>query len=144
MSEKEYPMPDDYNEYVARLLDFIEMRDEVLVTMKDMTPEERREVQEPLKVLNDNIEGLERDLAGRYEAYQKERRIEEEQTRIINTGLRKLQELYILIKHHKPEELKEFTKTLEPFSPEEREEFFDGVAILETRNLDDVLAKYKP
>lgn len=140
MKEKEYPMPDDYKQYVAQLLDFIEMRDEFLVTMKDMTPEEIREVQEPLKVLNENIEGLERDLADRYEAYQKERRVEEEQIRIINIGLRKLQELYILIKHLKPEELEEFTKTLEPFSSEERKEFFDGVAILEAQNLDEILA----
>ena len=50
-----------------------------------------------------------------------------------------MQEIYIAIKHRKPEKLEEFTKSLEPFTPEEREEFFDGIAILEATELDKIL-----
>ena len=141
MNEKEYPMPDDYKEKSAQLLEFIETRDRVLAAYKDMTPEQRRAVQEPLKTLNESIESLEKYLAETYEAYQKERRIEKEKEKAIDRGMRAAQVIYITIKHRQPEKLEEFTKVLEPLSPEEREEFFDGVAILEATELDEILGE---
>ena len=77
MNEKEYPIPDDYNEKSAQLLEFIETREKIQAAFKDMTPEQRRAAQEPLKVLDEGIESLEKYLAETYEAYQKKRRIEE-------------------------------------------------------------------
>lgn len=143
MSEKEYPVDEDYNKYAERLLDFIDTRDRVLAAMKDMTPAQRREVKVPLKVLNESIEELETHLAEQYEVHQKERRVEDEQTRLIDKGFRTAQELYIVIKHCKPEKLEEFTKCLDPLSFEDREEFFDGVAILEATKLDEILTGKK-
>ena len=139
MKQKEYPMPDDYNEKSAQLVKFIETREKIQAAFKDMTPEQRRAVQEPLKTLNESIESLEKYLAETYEVYQKKHRAEEEQENLLDKGMRAAQEIYITLKHRKPEKLEEFTKVLEPLSPEEREEFFDGVAILEATELDKIL-----
>jgi hypothetical protein len=144
MNEKEYPMPDDYNEKAARLVEFIETRDRVLAALKDMTPEQRRAVQEPLKTLNESIETLEKHLAVLYEAHQKEHRAEEKKNKSGNELMRKMQIMYIFVKQRMPEKLDKFTKNLDNLSPEQREEFFDGVAILETQDLDELLAEGKP
>lgn len=143
MNEKEYPMPDDYNEKSAQLVEFIETRDKVQAAFKDMTPEQRRAAQEPLKTLNESIEALEKHLAVLYEAYQKERRAEEKKNKSGNELMRKMQIMYIFVKQRMPEKLDKFTKNLDNLSPEQREEFFDGVAILETQNLDELLAEEK-
>ena len=143
MKEKEYPMPDDYNEKAARLVGFIETRDKVRAAFKDMTSDQRRTAQESLKILNQSIESLEKYLAETYETYQKKRRLEERQERAAERGMRTVQEIYIGVKHLEPEKLETFTKILEPLSPEEREEFFDGVAILEATRLDEILTGNK-
>lgn len=141
MNEKEYPMSDEYNEYAAQLLDSIDMRDRVLAAMKNMTPEQRREVQETLKVVNENIEDLEKSLAKQYEAYQMERRAEERKNELGNDLWRRMLMMYVVIKHRMPEELDKFTKNLDNLSPEGREEFLDQVAIMETYDLDNLIAK---
>lgn len=141
MSEKEYPMDEDYNEKSANLIRFVEKRDKVLAAVKHMTPEQRRAVQEPLKILNESIEALEEYLAEAYEEHQRELRAEKEKKEIFKRMRRKMHELYIVMKHQFPEKLEEFTKCLDPMSPEQREDFFDQVAILEATELDEILGE---
>jgi len=142
MSEKEYPMDDDYNKYAEQLLDFIDTRDRVLAAMKDMTPEQRREAQEPLKVLNESIEKLEEGLAGYHEAHQKAHRAEERKNEIGDDVWQRMLVMYVFVKQRMPEKLDQLTKNLDNLSPEVREEFLDQAALLEKYDLDDLLAKY--
>ena len=142
MSQKEYPMDEDYNKYAAQLLEFIDTRDRVLAAMKDMTPEEKREVKEPLKVLNENIEKLEEGLAKYHEAHRKEHRAEERKNEIGDDVWQRMLVMYVFVKQRMPEKLDQLTKNLDTLSPEVREEFLDQAALLEKYDLDDLLAKY--
>ena len=142
MNEKEYPMDEQYNKYAEQLLDFIDTRDRVLAAMKDMTPEQRREAQEPLKVLNESIEKIEEHLAKYYKAHQTEQRAEERQNESGDDVWRRMLVMYVFVKQRMPEKLDEFTRNLENFSPEVKEEFLDQAAIMETYDLDELLAEY--
>lgn len=142
MSEKEYPMDDEYKKYTEHLLHFIETRERVLAAMKDMTPEQRREAQEPLKVLNESIEKLEEALSKYDEAHRKERAAEEKINEKGDDLWRRMLVMYVFVKKRMPEKLDEFTKNLDNLTPEVREEFLDQAAIMETYDLDELLAKY--
>jgi hypothetical protein len=142
MNEKEYPADENYDKYAEQLLDFIDTRDRVLAAMKDMTPEQRREAQEPLKVLNESIEKIEEHLAEYDKARRKERRAEERENELADDVWRRMLIMYVFVKQRMPEKLDEFTKNLENFSPEVKEEFLDQAAIMETYDPDDLLAEY--
>lgn len=142
MNEKEYPMDENYNKYAGQLIDFIDTRDRVLAAIKDMTPEQRRKVQEPLKVLNESIEKIEEHLATYYKAHQKEQRAEEKKNELGDDVWRRMLVMYVFVKKRMPEKLDNFTKKLDNFTPEVKEEFLDQAAIMETYDLDDLLAKY--
>lgn len=142
MKEKEYPAGETYNKYAAQLLEFIETRNRVLAALKDMTPEQRFQAREPLKVLNESIEKIEEHLATYYQAHQKEQRAEERKNELGDDVWRRMLVMYVFVKQRLPEKLDELTRNLDALSPEVREEFLDQAAILETYDLDELLAEY--
>ncbi|CAN5579389.1 hypothetical protein BH10ACI3_BH10ACI3_22810 [soil metagenome] len=85
------------------------------------------------------INGLEASLAKEYERILAEKVKDAEVSKLIKEMMVHQQHLYIIIKHQTPHLLEEFTKCLDPLDDEQREQFFDAVAILESTQLDAVL-----
>lgn len=146
MPRKEYEMPEEYKKNLAHLTDFLETRERYRAEIKaalargvKVSPSDQAMVDEKLRDFDRIIDRLEKRLAGEYERYQAEQAKEEEISEKIAEGMEAMKRLYIMMKHQKPDLLEEFTKCLDPLTPEDREEFFDEVAILESTKLDAIL-----
>lgn len=138
-------MPDDYKQALADLTGFIEERDELAKTLKLLPPEESKEGQRLLALFDEKIERCEQALAIEYEAHQKQCRAEENQDEIVEDMKLRMQMVYIYIKHRIPAKLEEITAALlNDYTPEEEQEFYDRVAILEATRLEEIIAEDKP
>lgn len=69
---KEYEMPAEHNEYLEKLAEMIEHRDENQRLIPLLPPEMRAEAALPMQRLNESIEEFEQKLAEAYEAFQEE------------------------------------------------------------------------
>lgn len=142
MNEKDYPMPDSYNKQSARLLELLELRDKINKQLEFMTPEKRRETVEKSAELDKKINDFETLIATHYQAYQLSRAFQAEMERIDARQMVRIQKMYICLKHRAPKEkFDEFVEIVDTLSPEERENFYDQVAILEATRLDEILGE---
>lgn len=140
-------MPDEYKQQLVHLTEFIETRDQFRRQISDglargvrVSAADKALVDQKLREMDKVIDNLERMLAEEYERYQAEMAKEAE---MIDKGkdMRELQKhIYIIIKHTEPHLLESFTKNLDPLTPDEREQFFDEVAILEATRLNEILS----
>lgn len=92
-----------------------------------------------LREFDKTIDGLETSLAKEYDRYQAEMAKEEKISKQLAEAREITKRIYITIKHQKPELLETFIECLDPLTPEDREQFFDEVAILESTNLQAIL-----
>lgn len=142
VSEKEYPMPNSYKNQTAQLLKLLEIRDKIDKQREFMTPEKRRETVEKSAELDKKIDDYENQIAAHYEAYQLLRTIEAEMQKIDARQMVRIQKMYICLKHRAPKEkFDEFVEIVNTLSPEEREDFYDQVAILEATKLNEILGE---
>ena len=146
MEQKEYEMPEEYKKNLAHLTDFLEAREGYRAQIREglargvrVSAADKSMVDEKLREFDSVIDGLEKLLAEEYERYQTEKAKEAEISEKIAQSRELQRHLYIIIKHQKPHLLESFTQCLDPLTPEEREEFFDEVAILESTKLDAIL-----
>ena len=146
MAHKEYEMPEEYKQNLAHLADFIDAREGYRTTIREglargvqVSAADKAMVDEKLREFDGIIDGIETDLAAEYDRYQAEMAKEAAISESIAKGWEAQKRLYIIIKHTKPHLLESFTKTLDPLLPEQREEFFDEVAILEATKLKQIL-----
>ncbi|MBK8304714.1 MAG: hypothetical protein IPK98_15440 [Chloracidobacterium sp.] len=147
MERKEYEMPDEYKQNLAHSAEFIETREGYRKQIRDglaagvrVSAADKAMVDEKLREFDVLIDGLERDLAAEYERYQAEMAKEAELAEGIAKAMVLAKHIYIIIKHQKPTRFESFTEAaFGPLLPEEREEFLDDVAILETTQLDAIL-----
>jgi glutamyl-tRNA reductase len=146
MEKKEYEMPEEYKKNLAHLTEFLEAREEYRATIKaglargvKVSAADKAMVDEKLREFDQIIDRLETSLAAEYDRYQAEQAREEEISEITAQGMDAAKRLYIITKYQVPHLLDEFTKCLDPLSPEQREEFLDEVAILEATKLDAIL-----
>lgn len=146
MDQKEYEMPEEYKKNLAHLTEFLEAREGYREQIRDasargvrVSAADKAMVDEKLREFDQIIDTLEKGLADEYERYQAEKAKEAELSEKIAQGTEAVKHLYIIIKHQKPHLLESFTQCLDPLTPEEREEFFDEVAILEATQLDAIL-----
>lgn len=144
--QPEYEMPDDYKKNLAILTEFLEAREGYRQMIKDglangvrISPSDKAMVDEKLSEFDRIIDGLEQQLANEYERYQAEMANEAKISESLDRSWEATKKLYIIIKHQKPHRLQSFTECLDPLSPEQREQFFDEVAILEATKLDAIL-----
>lgn len=147
MTQKEFEMPEEYKKNLAHLTDFLDARERYREQIRDATARgvsvsaaDKAMVDEKLREFDGIIDGLEKGLAGEYERYQAEMAKEAEIEELIEKGWESSKRLYIIVKHQTPHLLEGFTEaSLGPLTPEEREEFLDEVAILESTKLDAIL-----
>ncbi len=146
MEKNAYEMPDEYKKNLAHLTDFIETREGWRVYIKDalargvsVSPADKAMVDEKLREFDQIIDNLEKMLAEEYERYQAEQAHNAEIAEHLDKADAAVQRIYIIIKHQKPHLLESFTKTLEPLTDEERQQFLDDVAILESTQLQAIL-----
>ena len=146
MEQKEYEMPEEYKKNLEHLSDFIEAREGYRKQIRDasargvrVSAADKAMVDEKLLEMDKIIDGLEQKLAEDYERYQTEKTKEAEISDKIREGWEASKRLYIMTKHQMPHLLESFTECLDPLSPEQREKFFDEVAILEATKLKEIL-----
>ena len=146
MEQKEYEMPEEYKKNLAHLTDFLEAREGYRAQIREglargvrVSAADKLMVDEKLREFDLIIDGLEKGLAEEYDRYQAEKAKEAKMSELLDQASEISKHLYIIIKHQKPHLLESFTQCLDPLTPEEREEFFDEVAILESTKLDAIL-----
>lgn len=146
MQKKEYEMPEEYQKSLAHLADFLEAREgyrkqisEAHARGVQVSAADKALVDATLRDFDKTIDELESALAKEYDRYQAEMAKEEKISESVNRAWEATKRLYIIIKHQQPELLESFTKNLDPLTPEDREQFFDEVAILESTNLQAIL-----
>lgn len=145
--QQEYEMPEKYKRDLAQLSQFLEDREAFRQQIKDgiargvrVSPADKAMTDEKLRELDRAIHALEQALAEEYDRYQAEMAKEADTSKSIAAGWEATKRLYIIIKHQKPHLLEGFTEAaFGPLTPEQREEFLDGVAILESTKLDAIL-----
>ena len=146
MDKKEYEMDDDYKRNLAHLSEFLDARESYRKTISDalasgvkVSSADQALVDEKLREFDRIIDGLEASLAEEYDRYQAEMAKEAEIKQSLAKAWESQKKLYIIIKHQKPHLLESFTECLDPLTDDEREQFFDEVAILETTKLRAIL-----
>ena len=146
MQKKEYEMPEEYQKSLAHLADFLEAREgyrkqisEGLARGVQVSAADKALVDATLRDFDKTIDELETALAKEYDRYQAEMAKEEKISESVNRAWEATKRLYIIIKHQNPDKLESFTKCLDPLTDEQREQFFDEVAILESTNLQVIL-----
>jgi hypothetical protein len=138
--EKEYPMPESYKKQTAQLLKLLEIRDKIDGQREFMTAEQRRDTVEKSAELDKKINDYENQIAAHYEIHQLLRALEAEMMKIDARQMVRIQKMYIFYKHRAPKEkFDEFAELVNTLSPEERENFYDQVAILEATKLNEIL-----
>lgn len=140
MTHKEYEMPDEYKYQLASLTEFYADRERFAKALPEIEPHLLEQYKRKMRELDKAIEDLEKMLAEQYERHQAEMAKEALLQKSLKEAWELTKHIYIIIKHQTPHLLEGFTtECLAPLTPEEREEFFDEVAILETNNLDAIL-----
>lgn len=140
MAKKEYEMPDEYKQHLAKLAEFYADRERFGKALPDAPPHMAEEFKRQLRKMDDVIENMERMLAEEYERHQAEMAKEAQIEEAIKKGWDATLRIYLMTKHKVPHLLDKFTtQCLAPLTPEEREQFLDEAAILETHNLDAIL-----
>lgn len=135
-------MDEDYNRALKFLTEQIAERDELVEQLKLLPPEARPEGLRLLELLNKAIEKGEQALAEEYESYQNLRRLEEERDSMFDDLAQRMVMVFIHIKYRHPEKLEEMKATLfNNYTPEEEQEFYDRVAILEAGDLISIIAR---
>lgn len=139
-------MPEEYKKDLAHLADFLEAREGYRKQISkahargvQVSAADKALVDATLRDFDKTIDELESALAKEYDRYQAEMAKEEKISESVNRAWDATKRLYIIIKHQNPDKLESFTKCLDPLDDEEREKFFDEVAILESTNLQGIL-----
>src|SRR5688572_9753877 len=140
MAKKEYEMPDEYKQQLAKLAEFLEDRERFTKAMPDVPANMLDEFKRQLRKMDDVIEDLEKMLAEEYERHQAKMAKEAELTKMADDAWQSSIRIYIMTKHQLPHLLESFTeRVLGPMPEGMREEFLDEVAVLETTKLDAIL-----
>ncbi|HEY0461996.1 MAG TPA: hypothetical protein VGC97_22880 [Pyrinomonadaceae bacterium] len=144
MSEKVYPMDENYNQAMADLLEAIELRDELAVAIKDAPPDRIREAQEILTQMTKKIDEAEAALAVEYETYQNQRRLEEVRDEAFDEMTERMAGVFIHLKYNHPDKLDEMKAIIfNDMTPEWIDAFYDRVAVLEATDLERIIAEDK-
>ena len=140
MQPKYDEMPEEYRQNAAKLAEFLEDREKYRAALKVMPPRPHAKLKAELPKFDRTIDKLETLLAKEYERIQAEKAKDAKITEQVDDLWEKSKHIYIIIKHETPHLLESFTKqVLGPMPDDMREEFLDGVAILETTKLDAIL-----
>ena len=146
VKRKEYEMPEDYKENLGKLTELLDQQAEFERILPTLPPDVRAEAMPHICALNESIEEYEQLLAEEYEDYQKRRqKIDAAERAKIIAGAQlqeQLERMFIVAKHKlEPEMFKNFeSSVMGKLSPEDREEFYDAVAIRESYDLENILA----
>lgn len=139
--KKEYEMPDEYQKNLAILTEMIDKRDEYARAIPLLPPDKRAEAQPALAELSAAVENIEQTLADEYEKFQAEKHREDEIEQTIGRGMEAVENLFIIMKHQIPHLFEKFKQTvMQDMTEEEKQEFYDRIAILEATRLKEILA----
>jgi hypothetical protein len=140
MGQEDDAMPEEYLRNAAKLAEFLEDREALQATFKYQTPNVQAKMRPQLAKFDQMIDELETMLATEYERIQAEKAKDARLTELADDAWEKSKHIYIMIKHQQPHLLDSFTeRVIDPMIDEDREEFLDAVAILETTKLNAIL-----
>jgi len=141
MSEKEYEMDDDYKRAAAFLVEQIAERDEYAEKLKLLPPEARPEGLRLLADLDEAIERGEQALANEYEAFQNQRRLEDERDKMFDEMTERLSGAYVHVKYRNPEMLAQMEEVINNMPPDEAKKFYECAARHEAGDLIRIIAR---
>lgn len=138
---------EEYEQNLAKLTECLEAREQYRADIKAaklrgmvVPPHLEAEVNETLKKFDEAIDKIEGMLGEEYERILADRAEEAEITELAADAWEMTKHTYIIIKHTTPHLLDSFTKqVIDPMDDEDREDFLDGVAILEATKLAAIL-----
>ena len=147
MAQKEFEMPEEYKLNLAALNECLEAREDFRAQIKAAEargtqgpPEMKVILEKTFREFDQKIEQMEMLLAEEYERYQAEQAKEAKISEKAKDMMETMKELFVVMKHKQPELVESFTKdVIAPMPDDLREEFLDGVAILESTKLDAIL-----
>jgi hypothetical protein len=145
MKKIEHEMPQEYQNSLAALVNLIEIRDTSAEALRLLPEAENSpQLRAALADLTNKIEVFESALAEEYESHQLYKKAEVKS----EISLKKLDDrtkrAFIYVKHLLPEKIEEFLAVaFKDKSPEAIEEFYDEIAIIESTELDSIIAKMK-
>jgi hypothetical protein len=143
MNEIEYEMPQDYQDSLAFVMDLIEECDAFRRQIPTLPPWVNvEEARAKLAEMEKAIDKAEELLANEYNAYQAHEKAKADLDETNKEVLIRMQMVYIYYKHRIPDKLEEIkAAALNGFTPEEIQDFYDGVAILEATQLEEIIAE---
>lgn len=141
MSDKVYEMDDDYKRAAAFLVEQIAERDKYAENLKLLSPNERSEGLRLLAELDKAIERGEQALANDYEAYQKQRRLEDKRDTAFDKLAEGLAGSYVHVKYRNPEMLPKMDAVIAGMPPDEAKAFYERAARLEAGDLIKIIAR---
>lgn len=141
MSEKEYPMDENYNQALKFLIEQIAEREQLSEQLKHLSPADRPEGLRLLAELDKAIERGEQALAKEYESFQNLRRLEEERDKEFDEAAEMMAGSYVHIKYRNPEMLEEMEEIINKMQPEEAEDFYARAKRLEAGDLIRIIAR---
>jgi hypothetical protein len=137
MTEKIYPMYDDYHQAEAQLQELKDAREMVRESLKTAHPSRLAEGYILLKNANERIEAA---LAREYEAHQQACRSREEYEKLLDELEEGVYAGYIYLKHRRPEAFKRVQAAwYQNRTPEEIEELEACIAHLEATRLEEFI-----
>lgn len=146
VKKKEYEMPDDYKDYLQKLVVMLDDRAEYDKILPTLPPDVRAGAMPIVRKLDKSIEKLEQILADEYDVFQsRQQRIEEAEENKGEAGSRLyeyLQRLFIVAKHKfPPEKFRDFEANwVKDMSPEWKKTFYEHIALRESYDLENILA----
>jgi len=135
MSKKEYPMDDDYNKALQFLTEQIAERDLMREQLKSLPPEARKEGLRMISELDKAIEKGEQALANEYDAFQNQRRLEEERDQLFDEATRGIAGMYVHAKYRNPEMIAGMDEIIAKMGPAESDAFYRYVDEIEAGDL---------
>jgi hypothetical protein len=133
-SRKELELPAEYRKHLASLLELTDTREYYARELKNAAPEVRRQAAPAMRELDKSIEKIESGLAKEYERLLAEHEREAALDESIAAASETVEEIYIEIRDHAPHLFERFQAVVtEDMSAEEREEFFDRIAVREAQ-----------
>lgn len=143
---KVYEMPPEYNEHLRLLTELLEEQERYEKLLPTLPPEVRAEAMPHIAALKESVGELEQKMADEYEDFQ-ERQHElekgERKKRLAGARLQEyLERMFIVLKHKaEPAIFEKFEKSvMSKMSFEDREAFYDDIALRESYDLENILA----
>lgn len=144
--KKVYEMPPEYNEYLQKLTEMIDQREEYKRILPTLPPERLAEARRAIRELDKTLDKFEQKMAEQYDSFQRSSAQLEEAEKNSDEAFallyESMQRYFIVMKHRlAPETFKSFEdKWVGQMKKEDSEQWYELIAHRESYDLENILA----